>query len=475
MNAIQIRQLLKSKARTDLTTFTHRTFQTISPAQPYRHNWHIEAMAWHLQQCIQGGITRLLITLPPRYLKSICASVAFPAWVLGRDPSKRIVCVSYSAELAGKHARDCRTVMQTDWYRQAFPAVRISSAKNTELDFDTTGHGGRYSTSVGGTLTGRGGDLIIIDDPLKPDEAMSESRRNAANEWFDRTLYSRLNDKRQGVIILIMQRLHVEDLAGYVLGKERWTHLNLPAIAETQQQIQIGANAFYTRNIGEILHEAREDRQLLDVTKASRGSFNFSSQYQQAPVPPEGELIKWDWFRRFDQLPLLEPHDRIVQSWDTASTSGELSDYSVCTTWYVKGKDYYLIDVLRERLIYPDLKRRVIEHARRHNAGTIVIEDKGSGTSLIQDLRLDGTADVPHPIAFAPEHDKITRMSAQSSKIEAGQVYLPQQAVWLDDFRAELLQFPRGRYDDQADSLSQFLNWIDRPSGNRCAVQQIFL
>jgi predicted phage terminase large subunit-like protein len=474
MNAIHIRQLLEIKARIDLATFIHRTFQTVSPAQTYQYNWHIEAMAWHLQQCMEGRITRLLITLPPRYLKSICASVAFPAWVLGRDPSKRIVCVSYSADLAGKHARDCRAVMQTDWYRKAFP-TRIGPDKNAELDFDTTAHGGRFSTSVGGTLTGRGGDLIIIDDPIKPEEAMSESRRSAANEWYDRTLCSRLNDKRHGVIIIIMQRLHFEDLAGYVLAKEPWTYLNLPAIAETEQKIQIAANAYYRRNIGEVLHEAREDREVLHGIKASLGSFNFSSQYQQVPVPSEGELIKWDWFRRFDQPPLLEPHDRIVQSWDTASTANELSDYSVCTTWQVKGKDYYLMDLLRERLIYPDLKRRVIKHARQHNAGTIVIEDKGSGTCLIQDLRLDGTQGVPYPIPFVPEHDKTTRMSSQSSKIEAGHVYLPQQAAWLDDFRAELLQFPYGRYDDQADSLSQFLNWIDRPSGNRCVVQQIFL
>jgi predicted phage terminase large subunit-like protein len=474
MNAIQIRQLLEIKARTDLATFIHRTFQTVSPAQLYQYNWHVEAMAWHLQQCVEGRIRRLLITLPPRYLKSICASVAFPAWALGRDPAKRIVCVSYSADLAGKHARDCRAVMQTDWYRKAF-STRISPDKNAELDFDTTGHGGRFSTSVGGTLTGRGGDLIIIDDPIKPADAMSESCRSAANEWFDRTLYSRLNNKRDDVIILIMQRLHVEDLAGYVLAKEPWTHLNLPAIADTQQRIQIATNVYRTRHIGEVLHEKREDRLVLDGIKASLGSFIFSSQYQQAPVPSEGELIKWDWFRRFDQPLLLEPHDRIVQSWDTASTAGELSDYSVCTTWQVRGKDYYLLDVLRERLIYPVLKRRVIEHARRHQARTIVIEDKGSGTCLIQDLRVDRVEDVPYPIPFAPEHDKTTRMSSQSSKIEAGHVYLPQQAAWLNDFRDELLQFPFGRHDDQADSLSQFLNWIDRSPGNRWTVQELIL
>ncbi len=163
------RQLIRLMLRNDLSTFIHRTFQTVAPAQPYLHNWHIDAMAWHLEQCAIGAIKRLVITLPPRYGKSICASVAFPAWVLGRDPSKRIICASYSENLASKHAGDCRTVMDSDWYRSAFPGTRIRREKNAELNYVTTRQGGRYSTSVGGTLTGRGGNLIIVDDPINPE------------------------------------------------------------------------------------------------------------------------------------------------------------------------------------------------------------------------------------------------------------------------------------------------------------------
>jgi hypothetical protein len=248
------RKLLDLKLRSDLLTFTHRTFQTVAPAQTYLHNWHIEAVAWSLQLCAMGAIKRLLITLPPRHLKSICASVAFPAWLLGRDPSARIICPSYSENLASKHSLDCRAVMEAEWYRRIFPRTKISRDKNTELNFLTTRHGFRYSTSVGGTLTGRGGNVIIIDDPLKPEDALSDTKRSTANEWFDRTLYSRLDNKWNDIIILVMQRLHVEDLAGYVSQKEPWVQLNLPAIAEVEQRICLGPDEIYVRKVGEILH-----------------------------------------------------------------------------------------------------------------------------------------------------------------------------------------------------------------------------
>jgi predicted phage terminase large subunit-like protein len=469
------RQLIRLMLRNDLSTFIHRTFQTVTPAQSYLPNWHIDAMAWHLEQCAIGDIKRLVITLPPRSGKSICASVAFPAWVLGRDPSKRIICASYSENLASKHAGDCRTVMESDWYRRTFPVTRISRDKNMELNYMTTRQGFRYSTSVGGTLTGRGGNLIIVDDPIKPEEAMSEAKRSTVNNWFDSTLYSRLDSKRDDVIILIMQRLHVDDLAGYVMPREPWVHLNLPAIADSDERIQIGKDEFHQRRVGDLLHEDREPRDVLENLKSTLGSFNFSAQYQQCPVPLEGELVKWSWFQFFDVRPARVPNDRIIQSWDTASKSKELNDYSVCTSWLVQGNSYYLFDVLREKLDYPDLKRRVLDHAARHNANSVLIEDKGSGTSLIQDICQENNSGMPNPIGVVPEGDKITRMSAQSAKIEARQVYLPKQAPWLGDLKAELLQFPHGRHDDQVDSVSQFLNWVQGRPGSRWAVQEFLI
>jgi len=461
--SVDERRLLDLALRNDLSTFIHRTYQTVAPAQTFHPNWHIEAMAWRLQQCFEGNIKRLLITLPPRSLKSISASVAFPAWVLGRAPTARIVCASYSENLASKHAQDCRAVMESDWFKRVFPNTRIGHAKNTELNYVTTRQGSRYSTSVGGTLTGRGGNILIIDDPLKPEDAFSESKRSSVNEWFDRTLYSRLDDKREGVIILIMQRLHLEDLAGHVTAQEDWVHLDLPAIAECDEQIAIGPNQTYPRRAGELLHPAREPKEVLDRAKLVLGSFNFSAQYQQRPVPLEGEIVHWSWFETYNALPPVQPGDETVQSWDTAYKAEELSDYSVCTTWRVRDKHYYLNHVLREKLLYPDLKKKVIDHARDYQADVVIIENKGSGMALIDDLRRSGG--IATLVSFDPESDKLTRMAAQSAKIEAHQVHLPASASWLDDFRAELLQFPKGRHDDQVDSLSQFLAWIGKRGG----------
>jgi len=364
-------------------------------------------------------------------------------------------------------------VMQSNWYRSAFPQTKFSATKNATLDFQTTRNGYRYSTSVGGTLTGRGGGLIIIDDPLKPQDAMSDSKRSSVNEWFDRTLYSRLDDQRDDVIILIMQRLHLDDLAGYVLDKEPWVHLNLPAIAEADEDIPVGRAGIYHRRVGELLHPARLDSVELARLRDNLGAFNFSAQYQQRPIPEQGEIVKWEWFRTYDHLPGSAPDDRIVQSWDTASTAGQLSDFSVCTTWLVKGKDYYLKHIMRAKLLYPDLKLEIINQAQAHGASQVIIEDKGSGTSLIQDLQC--TSGVPRPTPFKPDTDKITRMSAQSSRIQAGQVHLPQREAWLEEFRAELAQFPHGKHDDQVDSLSQFLACVERSPGNRWSVSPLLL
>lgn len=217
-----VRKYLALAARNDLAAFIPQAFSIVSPGDQYLDNWHIEAIAYLLQQTMEGKIRRLVITLPPRNLKSICASVIYPAWYLGHHPSARIACVSYSAELAIQHHLNSRALMESDFYRRTFPGTRIGQ-KNTETRLVTTARGERYATSNAGTITGLGFDVIIIDDPLKPEDAMSDLKRAATNDWYDRTLATRLNDKRTGVIILIMQRLHVEDLAGHVLSRGDWT------------------------------------------------------------------------------------------------------------------------------------------------------------------------------------------------------------------------------------------------------------
>jgi len=322
------------------------------------------------------------------------------------------------------------------------------------------------STSVGGVLTGRGGDLIIIDDPLKPDEALSESRRKAVNEWFDNTLLSRLNDKAKGGIILIMQRLHQEDLVGHVLEQESWDVLSFPAIAEQDESFAIesplGRRAFH-RNVGEALHPERETLETLAQIRERMGEYNFSSQYQQNPIPIGGAMVKTQWLKYYGPAELPDRFDIKLQSWDTANKSTELSDYSVCTTWGRTNRDVYLLDVFRQRVNYPDLKRKVKELAHIHGPDTILIEDKASGTQLIQDMQAE------HLFAVTPYEppsgtDKILRLHAQTAWFENGFVFLPRSAHWLADYVVELTGFPGTKYDDQVDSTTQALVHLKEPS-----------
>jgi len=323
----------------------------------------------------------------------------------------------------------------------------------------TAAGGSCYATSVGGTLTGRGADLIVIDDPLKPEEAMSEAARKRVIDWYGGTLVSRPNDKKNGPIIVVMQRLHEDDLAGHLLRQGIWRHLELPAIAVEDSIIPIGHGKVINRRCGDLLHPERESKETLDRIKAEMGSLAFSAQYQQRPVPLEGNLIKRDWFRFYDQLPLPGPHDRIVQSWDVAMTTGNASSFSVCTTWRIAGPNFYLIDVFRARLSYPELRRKVACLAQRYRDPIVLIEKEGLGLALLQDLREDLPPGVTRPIGIKAEGSKKERMEAQTAKVEAGQVHLARYADWLDSFLLELLAFPYGQHDDQVDSVSQFLKW----------------
>jgi predicted phage terminase large subunit-like protein len=391
---------------------------------------------------MRGDTQRLIITMPPRYLKSICASVAFPAWVLGHDPTQQIICVSYAQDLATKHGNDCRAVMTSDWYGRVFPGTEIDPSKNTETEFITTARGLRLATSVGGVLTGRGGNIIIVDDPIKPSDGMSEAARARTIEWYCGTLLSRLNDKQRGAIIVVMQRLHQGDLVGHLLEEQAWRHLNLPARAELEQQIEIGPGQNYTRRVGELLHPDRESQAALDAMKRAMGAATFAAQYQQSPVPPGGNMIDWNWFGWYDPNRNIK-FEKIVISWDTATKATELSDYSVGTVWGVYCGFYFLLDMIRDRLESPALERKVIQvynhwHFTTGLRPTLLIEDKGSGSALIQNLRY---RDI-HPYEVLPVGDKVMRMSAQSAIIEGGQVWLPTRAPWLEDFRKEVLAFP---------------------------------
>jgi predicted phage terminase large subunit-like protein len=455
--------------RQDFVSFIQMCFDILTPAKSLSMNWHIESIAYHLEQVRLGRIKRLIINLPPRHLKSLITSVGFPAYVLGHDPTKRVIVASYGSELAVNLANDCRKIIISPRYKMVFPGLQISRMKNTEYEIVTTRGGFRLATSVDGALTGRGGDIIIIDDPLKPSDAFSESKRDHVNAWYRSTLLSRLDDKQKGAIIIVMQRLHDDDLCGFVLKSSRdWVVLNFPAIAREDELIPIGDGRFHHRSIGDVLHPERESRLDLDNIRSELGEDIFAAQYQQCPSQPTGHIIKRESIQRYDDLPIRTKSHYLLQSWDTAIKADARNDYSVCVTLLVDDRgNYYVVEVLRDRLLYHQLKAQVIAQAQKHKPNTILIEEAGLGRTLVKDLKAAGLS----AVGVVPEGDKLTRVSMELEKFANGQVFFPREAPWLADFETELLAFPNGSYDDQVDALIQGLAYKRPAEWNDAALQ----
>jgi predicted phage terminase large subunit-like protein len=443
--------VLRATLARDFCAFIEFTFGVLRPGTPFRPNWHIEAMAHKLAQIESGQIKRLIITLPPRNLKSICASVALPAWFLGHHPSERVVAVSYSDSLAKTHANDFRKIVSDPIYQATFPAMRVS--RDTDSEIHTTLRGRRYATSIEGTLTGRGGNLVIIDDPLKPNDAHSEAARTRSIEWYRSTLVTRPDDKMAARIVVVMQRVHEEDLVGYLLEQGGFEVLNLPAIAQSDASYELGAGGIYTRRKGELLHPAHEPAEVLRDLKKSMGSYAFSAQYQQSPIPPGGRIIKKRWFKRYGQLS-REPRDRILISWDIALSETEAGDFSVGVVLLCREETFYVLDVVRGKFPFDQLKRKIIEQKQIYPGSTLLIEDSPISHGLIQSLQ-ESRINV---VTFRPDRDKRARVISQSDLFEGGSVFFPENAPWLEDLENELLAFP-GRHDDQVDALIQGMAW----------------
>lgn len=448
-------QILAAAQRTQLVYFLMKCFEKLHPGEPpLKLVWYIRAICHALEEVKAGRQKRLVITVPPRHLKSVTTSVAFVAWLLGHNPAAKIMVASYSQDLARLHAGQCRTIIESSWYQRLFPGTRISDRGNRTLELVTTAGGYRKAVSVGGSITGFGADYIIIDDCMKADEVRSETRREEAKGWFENTLLTRLNNKAEGSIVSIQQRLHEDDPPAYLLEKGH-QELKLPAIAEQEERIEIGRGQWHHRRVGDLLNPERESQEVLDQLRRELGPGVFAAQYQQDPVAPEGNLVKIEWFCTYEAAPARTDFLKIYQSWDTAMSAEPTSDFSVCTTWgfHRDEQKWYLLDVFRERLDYPDLKRSVIRLRDRWKADEVLIEDAGSGKSLWQEFTASGPF---RPRMMPVREDKEQRFTGTFGDLERGLFLLPADAPWLKAFKAELKAFPRGRYDDQVDSFSQF-------------------
>jgi predicted phage terminase large subunit-like protein len=447
------RQIYRAILAKDFRVFVEYVFGVLRPATPFKPSWHIDAMAYKVSQVATGEVKRLIITVPPRHLKSIIASVALPAWYLGQNPSERVVCVSYSAELAKTHANDFRRVVTDPVYQALFPKMIVS--RETDSEIHTTLRGRRYATSIGGTLTGRGGNLIIIDDPLKPADAVSDVSRQRVIEWYGNTLSTRADDKQSARTVVVMQRIHVEDLVGHLVENEAgFEVLSLPAIAQSTTTYDLGGGRTHTREQGDLLHPAHEPADVLRDIKKSMGSMLFSAQYQQAPEPAGGKIIKRTMLKYYSAVE-QRPTDRLVLSWDIALSEKEAADYSACVVLLNRGDLYYVLDVIRGKFPFNKLVDKIIEMKERYGkSASLVIEDSGISYGLIQALREKHI----NVVDYKPKGDKAERLISQIDLFMGGSVLLPRDEPWLAEFVSELLSFP-GRHDDQVDALAQGLAW----------------
>lgn len=441
--------------RNDFQAFVEKAFRTVYPNDKYVSGWHIRAVCWHLHLVQSGAMPRLIVNMPPRSLKSFIVSVAWPAFILGQDPTHRIICVSYSEDLARDHARIFRALVGSALYRRLFPGTRISALKNTETMVATTQNGFRLATSIGGTLTGKGGHLIIIDDPMKAEGVNSENDRKRVIEWYKSTLISRLDDPVNGKIVVVQQRIHAFDLSGYLLDQGGWQHLALAAEGRRDLSVPIGRNNSHNYREGDLLHGARLPVSVLKARFEELGSAQFSAQYLQDPVPSDGTIIKRAWFRYYE--PRMAPRFvEIIQCWDVAAKIGAGNDWSACVTLGIARDGFYVIDVARMKVEFPDLLRAAMRLVEAFRPNCILIEESSNGVALLQTLLADTVLSV---IGIKPQQDKESRVNAISAMFESGKVKFPKGAEFLPVYERELLEFPGGRNDDQMDATTHVLAW----------------
>lgn len=467
--------LLKKLARLDYElaerSFSHffkAAWSVLEPTTPRLDNWHQEAIAEYLEATLSGDITRLIINMPPRYSKSLLVTVMFPAWCWIRDPSLKFINTSYAEDLAVKHAVDRRILMQSPWYQTAWSnRFEFSQEQNQKSEYLNTKRGHCVAVGMLGAVTGKGGDFVIVDDPHNPKKAESEAERKSAIEAFDSTFTTRLDNKKTGRIIVVMQRLHHRDLTGHLLAKkeegEHWTHLKLPAEAPRRTIITLPiSKRKILRNEGDILHPEREGRKQLNAMKVSLGSYNYGGQYEQNPTPRAGGIFKKTYWRYYTQVPAK--FDEIIQSWDMTFKDATKSDFVAGFAIGRVGADIYLLDCIHARLSFSGSRDGVKELTRRYPlAYKKLIENKANGPAIQNDLK----AKIPGIILEEPQGSKMERAAFCEPFLEAGNVHLPHPSIaqpWVKDFIDEAAAFPRGEHDDMVDAFTQGVKYLVKNS-----------
>lgn len=452
-------QSLKTTSLT-FNEYMAQAWHIIEPATALVNNWHIECIAEHLEAVIRGQIQNLIINLPPRSLKSNIVSKLWPTWAWTQQPWLKWVFVSYAQSLSETFSKDRRDIIESDWYRRRWGTlVQIAKDQNQKKEFQNTAHGHMIATSIGGTLTGKGADIIVIDDGIDPERAASKADREAAIRFVKGTIATRLNDKKKGAMIEVSQRTHKQDITGTLLAEGTYTHLNLPAIAPSRIQIEFPiSKKIKVREAGEVLHPAREDSETLAKQKVRmnipgmNAGRSWEAQYQQNPTSDEGALFKrTDW-----KFYTVKPEFLFMAwSWDTAMEEGEENDWTVGVLVGFHAAGVIVEKVIRQRMQYPEAKAAIQMQWQMNPAHALLIEDKVSGKSLQQDLRR--STDLP-VIPVKVHGDKVFRAQLASQYVAARRVALPEGAIWVPEFIEEFAEFPQSEFKDQVDAFSQAIN-----------------
>lgn len=464
------RELSKVSLHHFIQTFWH----IVEPAKPFIDGWHIRAICDHLEACKDYQIKKLIICMPPRHAKSLICSVFFPAWLWASEEtaSRRFINATYAHELTVRDAIKMRDIVTHYDYKNMFiPTWQLKDDQNQKRRFGNTAGGFRFSTSVGGTMTGEGGDYIIIDDPLSAKLAQSELERAKVLDWWKTTMSTRANDPQKISRILIMQRLHENDLAGELIAEGDWDRLILPAEFDPKSKIisHTGLNWKDPRTKeNELLWPQRFNREAIDSLKIDLGSQAANAQLQQNPSPGEGGLFKRFWWKHTDKTP--SDIQEIAQFWDTAQKPGLTNDYSVCATWAKTTNSFVRLHLWRGKVGTPELEQLAVSLYEMWKPNTVVIEDKSSGSALIQYLLYNTTLPV---IPFMPKFSKVVRATSVTPIVEAGKCLLMPlgivnengRAIDLDEeFLSEHEKFPMGAHDDMVDTTSMMGHYFQNRS-----------
>lgn len=465
-----------------LFEFTKDAWKTVEPNRPFHANWHLEAVCEHLQAVTEHQITKLVINIPPRHLKSMTVQVFWPAWAWAKIPMIKWLCVAYGRGLVIRDATKCRRVIRSDWYQNLWGHVyQLSEDQNVKYYYENDKGGARLIGSFEGGVTGEGGDVLVVDDPTQLEDAENTAALEHAIEVWDGALATRLNDPQQSARVIIMQRLNENDLTGHVLKEGGWTHLFLPAVYEPKHYCTVylpkdvlkeeyvdgkqkitpvpGAKPFFIdpRTIeGELLDEGRFPQKEIDSLK-NRGELKFAGQQQQRPASAKGNIFKRHWFRNYIVLPpnAATSLDTCI-SVDCSFKDLETSSYVVMTVWTRSMANIYLLYRLRKKMGLPETLKAFRDVVQKFpNARIKYIEDKANGSSVISMMQ----SQISGIIAVDPKGGKESRAQAVTYLYEAGNVWHPDKdsQPWVKEFEDELANFPRGAYNDQVDSTTQAL------------------